>query len=1439
MLRSFFHKFFAYKHKYPIKIWNAAIINEVPHAISFDGATLRLLNLQTAKVVKSFNFRHINAFSRCEHIITNIYSYERLFFLVYNQKFIKVLDEFLNPIHQLDFDTGLVIISMLWHKEKGNLFVTGTNGWLKCFHVCPEHRVTGFYAEWKLLYEIHSTTDWITSLAYDDFMHILYGAAESNLYAWDLDKGDFRFRLMGIHDKYTLCQVAVNKDSSVVFTSGLDGCVKLWNVKESRCKLLNTIKAGPEGHISFAQNGRHITTIGSDRVIRHFGIGDGKLCCEIALNDPCYHQKPDEVVKVNLIQLPECDAISGNVCVTGFNDVLEAVLLGYAPVEFLESSAPIIGMDYYRENKRLLCLCDNNFIVDTQGTSFDMDISPTNKSKRFGVSEVLCFCIYNHMLYSGLKNGGVKSINMRNQDCYIFDDVKTNDSIVYISIVEGLFNFNHPQCGGMNPKKTKPNHPYIFVYTESGKVDVWCSDCRSHLLEAPIEKTPFVGLQIISKDSQFVIASNHKLTLYKIDAYHFNQSYEVNTNSNQTITAFFYNNENNSIMIGTCLGEIMVFQIENDSLVLRDHYIVGHYVFKIFNNIISLKDGTILVINYENGNILSTVKYTDAEPLSFAHFRIDEEDKPVGYLVFGNRVRYIEINIPEIIEEEEEAEEEKPEPVVVEEKDNNDEDDQNAAKFLKYFDDTRANIQKLMHLFQAEKQKRKRKHFIPEAADDTELPKTPAAPVKKRKPTYEEVMARNAGLVQKEKEDWRPKKKKTHRASTSFSMNDYDEIDEDDAELVIKPFSYASVPIRNEYPLERTSPTFTTFSTVSSTSTNFSVTDKSVVYSNDQHAWAAVGDSPEDLDRTTPYFFPTQSSTYMVSKEKPALVRAPVVVHEVFMGPPPASRVLFNDPNTLNGLSFFDPRGFKGPIEEEKDESVQFEEEDGSILLKNEEEEEDVKENVIIVPQRENPLITRRNMKKHRVSIMQMMSAPSKPKKELQSSLRQVTSEKPKVIVTKKLPSTPPLNLYRHQTPQLPTAPPSARSKTERIPIKEQIKGKLETKKPQPQKKEDMIPSYIKKRPQSAIEKQPKPVVVPVEEAPPPPPPPIQITTAKPPIIKSSSSSLSVTSNGDDKRVKFNIPSTIMQSESKLAETSSESSISSIDIGINRNSKKKEKRKLVDQPVMRKTIDKKSEYVAHKISKPSKYEKMKPVTPPHKSKNENDSVKAAMMSPRDAEVVKEEKKRSRRKSNSQKSDSSAPSELSVAPPIDNEPEQVVQSKETETKTKTAPNVEKKDTTQQPEPVRRKRRLEQDNMFDLLFSGHGSSKDRSKPNSDDENRELFFPFLPSLSNYWQQKVIYPCFPLQIEISKPRNRNAEYDYDAETKYPDTTPRPFAYDSEDNLNMFMNRFKAFMDYNQGVAEIPDDSIWFSSNERIKENEDDKFLSCTKSAPKRKLSM
>lgn len=123
----------------------------------------------------------------------------------------------------------------------------------------------------------------------------------------------------------------------------------------------------------------------------------------------------------------------------------------------------------------------------------------------------------------------------------------------------------------------------------------------------------------------------------------------------------------------------------------------------------------------------------------------------------------------------------------------------------------------------------------------------------------------------------------------------------------------------------------------------------------------------------------------ILNPQNPVQVRPPIRVHNHFVSPPSAPRVLLNDPTTRNALPFFDPRGFHRALrtDQEIDELPPLEEFSlqGAVPTARQSPQEpsvDSAASERVIPSSKDQILYRKRRKKKRVSI-KIMTNPSHP----------------------------------------------------------------------------------------------------------------------------------------------------------------------------------------------------------------------------------------------------------------------------------------------------------------------------------------------------------------------------------------------------------------------------------------------------------------------------
>ena len=962
MLRSYINKYYHNDAKFPIKMWQSAEINGEPHAAIYDGAVLKLVNLTTKKVLKSIEYHQINAFSESMFVNCRLFKYRQVFFFAFRQRFIKVFDDSLNEITQMNFDCGMAIIAMHWDVETSYLYLAGTNGWLKCYHIVIQHRVTDFAADWQLVFSIRSTEDWIVSLAHDTFTNTLYGIANTTLYAWELGTGVFKFRLPDLHDKFKLCEVFVIPESHLVATSALDGTIKLWNVQISVCKLYWTVPSFSLGYLSFDVRERFIMTNGSDRTIRLFRIGNETPIAQYCLASKTEKKKIDDVVIVGIQTIPINYGKDGYYCVTSFQKSFDCVVIGFAPDDFITSSYPINYMVYVKGKKELMCVCENNLVI-TQSKTYDLDMITDKNAKRSPASDTTALSSTNNILITGHKNGAMKYIDSETMEGVMIENVELDDSILCITCVKGMFNKNHPLCG-IHQVETNSDQEYIISFSKSGSIHVCCAKCLTSLIDQKLNRKNVNGLKIIESKSMIFISFDKTLAAYHSNGYSFNFVGQISTSGNQTVETFDVD-DNLTIIIGTSSGEIIIADMEKDDSEYGKEYniIVKHHMVPTtapalrFNICPGTKicacafsDGLIYVFEYERIITISSNYYTDADPLSSVLFVYDEEEGLRVYLAFSIHVHLYKLSteVPEIVEV---VEEEKPEepPRIVEEE----EEDIDPNQLMTFFTqpETTTDISKL---FKEETKKKKRPLFIEQQATRDKSIIIEPLPPPKPQLTLEQVIEKNEAKVQQilgekhaniqkkkpaSRSGKRPTEKRaktalvTSRALPQQKENVQQQQQQQGFDLTLTNFSYKSV--QKPVSMSELKQTLGISETVSTRGLSRAQVIQMQQEKERPHTALVTRATPQkvyfnsesnsELEATIAegedFMYRTEPGTWMMQKtKKPYVTTTPIAtLKKTFIAPPLSSRILFDDETTLNSLSFYDPRGFSAKFETEEE----------------------------------------------------------------------------------------------------------------------------------------------------------------------------------------------------------------------------------------------------------------------------------------------------------------------------------------------------------------------------------------------------------------------------------------------------------------------------------------------------------------------------------------
>ena len=1416
-----------------MRIWSACLINQVPFSMSYDGAKLRLVNMITSHVERAVTVNQMNAFNCCVHAETSITGYENIFFLAYNQSQVRAYDVNLERLAQLDIDIEVAVISMHWHKEKLRLYLAGTNGWVKCYQLKYKFVVSDFLAEWTLLFEIRATMDWIISMAHDDFHGILYGAAETSLLAFDLDTGKLRFTLSDVHDGYKICQVYVDNETSVATTSGLDGTVRTWLLKMKKCVTLNKIDLECPGWVSFARMGRSIITISSDRKIRHFGVSDSILRCEIDMSGSCKPPSPEEVIKANIVVLPNVKCIEGSLCVTSYQGNIQAALLGYAPEESLSFDSKVLQISYSERENNIMCLCEGNFLIvgNSEGptSSIDLDVSCGPKCQRSGTSKTRCVCCYKDIVFAGLHNGGVKCITLTNlSDCRLLEDMPLDDPIIHLEVVEGMFHSNHPICGGLNPIPILPDHPFIIGFTQKGCISVWCGKCYSQVLKQDFEK-PNMTQFIVRKDKKMIFVSGgSSLSVFRIEAYEFELVASLPTPGNQIMTSFVVTDDF-VLVAGTSSGELLILQMEFD-IETGDMSFNPKYRLRAANGIAklfydqdsgkvgaTLVNGTVLAINPESGEIIFSKKNTEADPLSAILF-LSKGGRLGVFLAFGTRLHFAEIDTtdpePEPQEEEiveEQPPEPEPEPEVEEEEEVSEATRQKEAQ---------KRLHKLRKVLALAKLKKKRMRYIPECSSRFGPPPALPLPPPPPKLTYEEVMERNAKLVRNEYEAPKKviKRPKTSTGTRRYHVVEYeDEQEDDEVGLMVQPFFYTDLPEDSKVMIPPVRPS-SHYASRSQLSGRAKTPEKVVLYERNGN-FAEIGNL-EDLsesDLSEARASVSRDGNYMLSKTRTEKVRAPTIVHQAFVGPPSAPRVLFNDPTTRNGLSFFDPRGFQMPLfGSESEQGSQVGDEEGEMNGEEDANEESGEQILLKSMRQRSELEMRQMRKKKRVSMRDLMTPTTpttKPKPKPKIFAKPAGhAETTKIDLTNKPRLSDiwrkPQEEQRRMQMSQNNDPSSGQSQTSQ--------SKTQTITSSGETSPLMVITNANIKQDQLSRTQPSHVN---EET---------LSASGTSMGASGSSSMTKGSDQGATDIGNQTSSSSLltgqkQSEGEENLASQEPKIT--DIGMKRNMNVTRRRKPVQFQNTNTTTEPEQSTQVKETKPPetTKPEKTPPPTTPpiKKRKNEHEIVKASMSS-RKPGNVKKPRKLTKVTSSKAAANLASTSTFTLQQPETVPPPVVEGQDDTIVLPPTQSAVVEVDPATTPPPITTTTApTKKEDPFGYMF-GQTLLSSRQEGGTERERPvENTLPLLPNLSRFWEQDMLFPVLP--FSFGNPNTATAGSfcftDRDAVEYAPNVTPVPFVV--EKNGMDLVRRFNAIMDEIQGINNRPN-----QFDEDIKKSNPEDFI-------------
>ena len=1357
-------------------MWQSAEINGQPFAAVYDGAILRLINLNSQKIVKSHEFHKINAFNQSLYVRSRIYRYDHLFFFSFNQRFIKAFDSSFEEITPINFDSGMAILAMHWDEERSYLYLAGTNGWLKCFHLISVSHVADFIAEWKLIFEIRSTEDWIVSLAHDPVSKTLYGIANTTLYAWEMETGVFKFRLPDLHDKYRLCEVDVLPDSNFVVTSALDGTIKIWNVQLSVCKLYSVIPSFSTGYLSFSVQGRFIVTNGSDRIIRLFRIGNENPLCQINLSDETQKPNIEEVVIVGIQTMAINGGDDGYVCITSYKNNFDAVAIGFAPEDYITSSYPINYMAYIEDRKELMCICENNLII-TKDKTYDLDMITDDNSKRSPASETVSLCVTKDKLITGHKNGAVKLIDNESMKGRMIENVELDDVITCLEVVKGMFVGMHQTCGS-ELNLTDEDQEFIISYSKSGSIHVWCEKCGLQIIDQKLNKKDVKMLKVVKKENLVLIAFDRSVAAYITNGNSFTFAGQISTSGNQSVTSFDVTDDL-TLIIGTSSGEIIVSELERDDNNFEFNINVRHSItpgccgaLKIFiipgTRICAccFEDGLIHLLEFDRMITLSSDYFTDADPLSSVLFVYNEEENMlIVFLAFSLHVHcyQLSLQVPEIIEVEEEPEPE-PEPAAVEEDSN--EFETVDLSFMTQ-PETTADLSKLF----AEEKKQRKREVVVEKIDIKSKTTIEDLPKPAPKLTLEEVIARNeakaAEILGSSRTVKRANPVKQRRTKTSF-QREREAPRNFGVDLTLTNFSYKDVP--KPVSLSELKKTIGHAETARVVSREQPLQTQTRAVSREVKL--DIGEdkveNEENFAESRDLMFPTTPGTWMIQKKsKEQVSTIPIAtLKKTFVAPPQSYRILFDDATTLNSLSFYDPRGFSAKFEtEEERERKRLEEEAKKAA---ELAAKELAKTARIPPQ------TKPVAKPEPQRFVRAQSSVEKknfyPMVRRSQSRNSTMEFKPLTATSKRTQSTAPSRLTESAK-----IPPKQETLNNQNPPKQEIPPKApvvhHTKPaPKPEKKEPQIIITTEKKPREKL--------VPLDTK----PPKKQVEPKKKPSPKPKPKPAKTKEHKEEKEK----PEVEQKAPAKQESLTAREILFSELIKGDSKPQKPKKRVYVEKKTVYKT--KESEFANLKNNK---IEDLSSLGRKRlKARDINAEVKAAMHSTKITPKMKRAMDNRKDKEDKKKKKVIEEEKPVEIPPTPTQtptppPQPVKVEPQTNVKPETPPKQ-----TQQEEPIKRKARKWIDNGLNLEF------RDGNDINGKKEaDKYEITDYLPSLAPLWEQKHIYPNLPIKDLSQSPPKRFCINENQLDNSFPDMSPNPFV-----NKNIFSD-FEAIFAYQCGL--------------------------------------
>ena len=918
-------------------MWETAEHNGEPLLVTYDGATLRLINLSNKKTLNSIEYHMMGVFSERLHITAKIHGYKQLFFFIFKQRFLKVFDMNLVEISSFSFDVGMAVIAMHWITEENNLYLTGTNGLLVCFHLETQHKVTEFVVNWIKVFEVHSTEEWIVSLTHDVFTGLLYGVAGTALYAWDLKTGIFNFRLPDLHDKFRLCHVNVLVESHIIVTSGLDGYIKFWNIQYPVFKLYSEIQVSKEGYTSFAIKDRSIFSIGADREIKYFVVGSDVPKCSINLTDQTHPPKYDEVVLADIRTLNCSDKLKDRLFVTVYKNIVTVVSLGFCSDNFMTANFPISLMDYNENSRKLFCICTNNMVVYNDSI-YDLDAMSCPYAKRSPVSDALCLCSNGNSIFVGLKNGCLKILNNETMDGIMLETDDIDDSIIRVLACTNMFNQNHPNCLGESNSVNR-GQEYIIGATVRGKVHVWCTKCKNRIIYQNLNKRYITDIKVMLNHNLFIVLLKNSLCVYYNTGRAFKLIGQMNSSGKQEYICMDVN-EDFTIVICTTVGEVIICSID----VGMEH---GDVQFNIEHNIVDLpnqamdiifvkekdiivscySNGYIYTIQASNGLIVRSEFFSDESPLTKAHLKyIPQKEELRCYLSFGIYIHqiFVDISIPDeeiSLEENETLEDnisihqEEESDVDVDDINLSESSSENLSKLIKEMEnDNKASIVRKKRIY-----KEVDKSFVQ------------PLPPPKTKVTLEQAIAKNTEKLSKiftEDSLYMTPSNGTSllnmtsvRAKSSTTKMSKVPVfrETKGVDLTLTNFDYSNVQKPKSISQLKQSMTHkeSVITTPEATQRTEKMEDFILVEKNILFNDIPIIPCETKRHKNESKFYLTQAGTFMMVKEHKQYV-PPISISSMkkaYISPPKTSRILFDDAKTLNALPFYDPRGFSAVYE--------------------------------------------------------------------------------------------------------------------------------------------------------------------------------------------------------------------------------------------------------------------------------------------------------------------------------------------------------------------------------------------------------------------------------------------------------------------------------------------------------------------------------------------